>query len=544
MTRRDAETATRSDHQCLRALLDRAEQCAFVQLDNDYRITHFDRSAEVLFGYRGDHVCGSMDGRHLLVADARPRASQLLDAARLEGAVLYETFEAVSRDTRTFPVRCTVAHGESGWHLLFQNLGPMQNALRTIDELRASLRTDMQQSEKEAEFLRELLRHTIETIRVAIAVTELSSGMIAFVNEQFEHLTGLGRLDVMGHTFDESFRDFPETRARLASYIDRIRENPGRGAPKGTHSWELEFLTGKKDIEIYGRPIVVEGHDNQYILLMIEDQTDRRRLQTQLVQSEKLAAIGQLAAGIAHEIRNPLNTIYNALFDLTEIIEHPSSEIEEDITISMEEIRRVHDIINNLLDFARESERSTGYADLNDVIEKTMRLVQHDLGKKGIAHELHLDHIPDVGMSNNALKQILINLITNAAQAMGTGGRLTIATRRRPGMVPLREAASTPENNDPAEIRLAAHQRRSGDHSYDEHVILEITDTGTGIPSQILPDIFNPFFTTKEPGAGTGLGLSVVHSLVRDAGGAISVRSVPAHGTTFTIELPGVPEEV
>jgi signal transduction histidine kinase len=309
--------------------------------------------------------------------------------------------------------------------------------------------------------------------------------------------------------------------------------------PPGSAHWEVELPSGRKHLETYGRAIVVEGHVNQYILLIFEDHTDRQRLQLQLVQSEKLAAIGQLAAGIAHEIRNPLATIYNALFDLSEILVDPGPDAAEDIEISMEEIKRVQEIINNLLDFARESERSTGRVDLNDMLRRTMRLVQHDLTNKGIETELELADVPAVAINGNALKQVLINLVTNAAQAMSHGGRLILRTRRLShtdaGMeaVPDSPADSGEYRLDPPSYPIT---RR-------EFVLFEITDTGTGIPAAILPNIFNPFFTTKEPGSGTGLGLSVVHSLIQDAGGAISVQSVEGRGTTFRIELPISPTE-
>jgi signal transduction histidine kinase len=257
--------------------------------------------------------------------------------------------------------------------------------------------------------------------------------------------------------------------------------------------------------------------------------------------------MGQLAAGIAHEIRNPLNTIYNALYDLTEIIKDPSPEVDEDISISMDEIKRVQDIINNLLDFARDRERSSGQSDLNDVIWKTIRLVNHDLTNKRISIECKLEDLPQVAITSNAIKQILINLITNASQAMKDGGALEIRTSIHDGPVPPVVGTSgksvTRRDSGKAQVRLAPRGGDGAPATADEvHIRLEISDTGPGIPPEVMPDIFNPFYTTKPPGRGTGLGLSVVHSLISDAGGAISVTSQMGEGTTFTLELPTVSE--
>lgn len=423
---------------------------------------------------------------------------------------------------------------ETVYTAVWQDLSPMLEARRTVEELRARAARMTRQSEKEAEFLRELLRHVIETVQLALAVTDLQSGMIAYVNEGFEELVGQERLSLIGNTLDGILTDYPETAGLLAGYLREIRVGTRKDESSGHR--EMNFPCGRRDVELYGRTIAVEGMENQFILLIIEDHTERERLQTQLVQSEKLAAIGQLAAGIAHEIRNPLNTIFNALYDLQEIIRDPTEEVAEDITISMEEIKRVQDIINNLLDFARDSEKSIERTSLNDVLRKTLRLVQHDLKNRSIKTKLRLGTIPHVRVGENSLKQILINLVTNAAQSMEGGGTVSIESR----LIKKGSPTVRPAGDDPLVPTMIAEPPPAPSQG---HVLLRISDTGTGIPPHVLPNIFNPFFTTKDPGSGTGLGLSVVHSLIRDSGGAIAVESREGHGTTFTIELPIAEEE-
>ncbi len=534
-----------------RALLDllaTSRELALVGYAVDGRITLFNPGAERLFGYRADRVTGFAGHRMLHEEGSFPDVFQP-DGPDLPPVRELDT-QVLTRTGDLLPVRVTLHRLQAplGGVLvlaLYRDLSGEGSLRGELEQLREHASLDARQTEREAEFLRELLRHTVETVQIGLAVQELQSGMMAYVNDGFEKITGLRNMEIMGRTLDDVLADYPDARTRLVAFTGRIRESArGEAAAPDNGNWELELPSGRRMIEVYGRPIIVEGHSSQYILLIIEDNTERQRLQLQLVQSEKLAAVGQLAAGIAHEIRNPLNTIYSALFDLSEIIANPSPEAAEDIAISMEEIKRVQDIINNLLDFARESERSTGRADLNDVVQKTGRLVQHDLSNKRIEIVYELGDVPAVAISNNALKQILINLVTNAADAMPRGGKLSIRTFRRRGQVPLHQPSSSASQDalDTGSFRLAeisAHRsRRFSEGVYAEHAVLEINDTGTGIPASILPNIFNPFFTTKPPGSGTGLGLSVVHSLVQDAGGAASVKSEPGMGTTFTIELP------
>lgn len=230
---------------------------------------------------------------------------------------------------------------------------------------------------------------------------------------------------------------------------------------------------------------------------------ERRRLELQLIQSEKMAAIGQLAAGIAHEIRNPLGIIMNALYDLGELLKDPPAEVGEDLQIARTEMGRVQEIINNLLEFSRDGTTEMQSVDLNKMVRQTLKLMRKHLETSGVEAHTALEDVPRGRVSENGMRQVLLNLITNAVQAMPSGGELHVRTR----------------------------------HDREGCVCLAIRDTGMGISSEQLGRIFDPFYTTKDPGEGTGLGLSVVHSVITNAGGSMDVTSTPGEGTTFTIEL-------
>jgi signal transduction histidine kinase len=194
----------------------------------------------------------------------------------------------------------------------------------------------------------------------------------------------------------------------------------------------------------------------------------------------------------------------NALYDLGEIIDSANPEIEEDLRIAKEEMARVQEIIDNLLEFSRESQAEVEPVDINELLRRTLQLMNRALQNSDVRVVTDFGDLPPCMANQNALRQIFLNLITNAVQAMPDGGELRLRTAMLPG----------------------------------RRVLLEFSDTGIGIPEENLADIFNPFFTTKAPGQGTGLGLSVVHSVVKRFKGEIQVRSRVGEGTTFTIELP------
>ena len=257
-------------------------------------------------------------------------------------------------------------------------------------------------------------------------------------------------------------------------------------------------------IPVFFNAGLIEYGSHRFLQVICIDISDRKRLESQLIQSEKMAAIGQLAAGIAHEIRNPLGIIMNALYDLSELVDCSNPEVVEDLRIAKEEMGRVQAIITNLLEFSRQSRAELEVVDINDLVRKTLQLMHKSLQNSGVRVITDLGPLSTCMANQNALRQIFLNLITNAVQAMPLGGELQVRT------APL----------------------------LDGRVQLVFADTGVGIPPEHLKDIFNPFFTTKAPGQGTGLGLSVVHSVVKRYRGDVRVQSSVNSGTTFTIEFP------
>jgi len=232
----------------------------------------------------------------------------------------------------------------------------------------------------------------------------------------------------------------------------------------------------------------------------------------QIIQSRKLASIGILTAGVAHELGNPLNNISMTAQTFIEIYEGLSDEERlEYIETVLQECDRIKAIVRNLIDFSKPKDTEFKVCDINDVIKKTLRLVRNTLDVSGIKTELHLqENMPEVLIDDNKIQGVLVNLINNAVQAMSANGTLTIRTRW---------------------------------DITDDYITIEVEDTGKGIPQEFLSNIFDPFFSTKGT-EGTGLGLSISYGIIKRHNGKIKVRSEVGIGTTFTIKLPRyIPKE-
>jgi PAS domain S-box-containing protein len=340
-------------------------------------------------------------------------------------------------------------------------------------------------------------RRAIDNAPSVILMADAAERRIFLANQVAERLIGCPRGGLEGRLLVDCYP--PDERARVEALL-RTAEQHGYASRDDVH------LLGRDGRRV---PIVcsagyIDYGDRHWLQLMCVDISDRERLETQLIQSEKMAAIGQLAAGIAHELRNPLAIVMNALYDLHQLLPNPGPEITEDLQIAEEEITRAQAIIKNLLEFSRESGAEVERVDVNDMLTRTLQLMQKYLQNAGVRVTTDLGPVPLCVANANAMRQILLNLVTNAVQAMPQGGELTLRTAKVGG----------------------------------DRLRLEVADTGVGIPSAHLNDIWNPFYTTKDPGQGTGLGLSVVDAIVKRYRGQIFVASEVGVGTTFSIELP------
>lgn len=232
-----------------------------------------------------------------------------------------------------------------------------------------------------------------------------------------------------------------------------------------------------------------------------------RELEEELRRKDRLAALGELSAGVAHEVRNPLGIIKNSAQVLQDKFKDKDTKSRELSKFIIEEVDRLNKVVTNFLDFARPQKPNLTGRKIAPIISRALELMQSEILKRKIkVANKHEDNLPPVLADEELLAQVFLNIISNAIQAMPDGGRLMVSSK-------------------------------SGAGSYKDLVEIGFTDTGCGIPAQDLDKIFNPFFSNKE--GGVGLGLSIVHKIVESHGGKISVHSRVGEGTTFTIHLKG-----
>ena len=341
----------------------------------------------------------------------------------------------------------------------------------------------------------------VETAADAIFTVD-REGRFTSVNRTMEHVMERKKEDLLGHHFRETLLPATVVVAEQL-FQDMLQGKRGRmdlGYPMGNGETRYGSITTA--------PIIENGQVMGAVGIM-RDVTEGRRLAEQLLQREKLAAIGQLVSGVAHELNNPLAGImaFAQLLQGTGATPDQHDALE---TIQRE-AKRAARIVANLLLFARQRNPERTETDLNQVLRDTLELRRYVLRTQQVEVVTDLDEsLPRTWADAFQLQQVALNLITNAEQALHAHRgpkRITLATRRRDGMLEM-----------------------------------SVSDNGPGIPATQLDQLFNPFFTTKPVGEGTGLGLSISDGIVRQHGGTILVESRPGEGATFTVMIPHAPK--
>ncbi len=361
--------------------------------------------------------------------------------------------------------------------------------------------TAQRQAEKRLHKEQEFARRLVDSFPDLIFVVD-SNKRYTYVSPNVQTILGYELSESLGMVFGE--RTHPEERGSVLSLLQDLltgRKN------FGSIEIQVRHKNGEwRRLKCHFSPLVDESGKIEGVVISGRDVTEVKRLEEQLIQAEKLAAMGQMLAGVAHELNNPLTAILGVselLRDRQGIDESTKRQLE----MTHRQARRAARIVQNLLEFSRPASPQKKAIDINSIIDRTLQLHEHSLRRNNV--EATFQPVPDMPVvvgDANQLIQVFLNLISNAEQAI-------------------------------KEVRASGHIKiRLG--KLGNRIFVTVQDDGPGIKPEALPKLFDPFFTTKRPGGGTGLGLSICMSIVREHGGNIEAEAIPEGGAAFTIYLP------
>ncbi|MCI0421442.1 MAG: ATP-binding protein, partial [Acidobacteria bacterium] len=354
---------------------------------------------------------------------------------------------------------------------------------------------------EKAEELRRLKDYNesiVESISVGVLVLGLDDRIEGW-NTRMESLMGVGRDQAIGTRLADHF-----PRNLIDAIHSRTRAN-SNGASDALKLYKFPLRVNSETLvaditltPLFGRNGEVSGQ-----LMILDDKTERVKMEDQLIQSEKLTSIGLLAAGVAHEVNTPLAVVssYSQMLYKQLHQEDPKAKILDKI---IQQSFRASQIVNSLLNFSRTSGSEFRLVELHGVVSDTLSLLEHQFKTSKVRVKREFSSgTPQVFGNQGRLQQVFLNLFINAKDAMPEGGELVVRTS-----------------------------------NHDSVFRIEVIDTGVGIAEEHLKKVYDPFFTTKELGRGTGLGLSVTYGIIQEHSGKISVDSKPGHGTRFVLEFP------
>ncbi|MBS1192949.1 MAG: histidine kinase, partial [Nitrospirae bacterium] len=379
-----------------------------------------------------------------------------------------------SISTLVFQELSTTSHDET--HRISHSVRQISRSLRLS-------RQELAEANRQLAMLKEFSENIIESLPLGVATLD-ESHRVTYWNTSMEMITGAEKSDALG-------KDAGGLLTCLEPRLFSAIINEGE-------------ITCRRNFEPH---IILKGYVSrltgvqQGYVLVLEDITEKKKIEEELFRATKHASVGRLAAGVSHEIGNPLASISSLVQEL--LSEDGSSFLKGSLNTIHQHVNRIARIVRNLGDFARLYPRQRVPTDLKDILQNTIDLVRFDKNFKKIEVRTDVRNTHPIKLDPDQMQQVFLNLLLNARDAMPDGGKLDITV--------------TQSNN---------------------HVEMVFADTGGGIDTEVKDKVFDPFFTTKGPTRGTGLGLSICYSIVKDHGGTIEIESEKNRGTKFIIKIP------
>jgi two-component system, sporulation sensor kinase E len=484
--RREAEAKLLVSQLRLESIIESAMD-AIVTVDKDQIVVLFNGAAEQMFGYSAQEAIGQPLARFLPVRfrEAHRHHVQAFGEAGITARKMGRlgALSGLRTDGDEFPIEAAISHitveGQKYYTVILRDITERQ---RVTEELRSQ---------------HEFIETVLETAAALVVVLDRHGKILRF-NRACEQTTGYSSEELAGKTVWDTLI-LPEEIDAVKGVFARLTG----GEPRNEHENVWVAKDGRLRRIAWSNTVITNRQGGvDYVVGTGIDVTLLNQIQEQLRKTERVAELGTLASGMAHEIGTPMNVILGrAEYLMDRVKEEPVKKGLQTIVAQVERITRV---MNQLLAFARRKPPERGPLDLKDIVEDSLELFRERLAKSGVTVELALgDHCPAAQADADQMSQVIINLIMNALHAMENGGTLQV------GLEPERD-----------------------------RIKLTVADTGHGIPKDVLPKIFEPFYTTKEFGKGTGLGLTVVKGIIEEHQGTITVESEEGKGTRFTVLLP------
>jgi two-component system, NtrC family, nitrogen regulation sensor histidine kinase GlnL len=356
----------------------------------------------------------------------------------------------------------------------------------------------------------------LASLKTGVIVARLD-GTVRTFNSGAREITGF----VEAEMADQKLEELPVNLEPVARAL-QLTLQEGKGCIQD----HLELKTTRSEtVPVTLETSVLKGGNGEVLgaIATLKDMTLLHQMETQLLRAERLSALGEMAAGVAHEIKNPLNAIMGFSKRLSAKIVEPNLKKYADIIA--DEVRRMDATINDVLEYSRPDRVTKEPADVHKILEETVAFLGEKLEKAGVELDQQFGaDVPLVALDLVKIRQVVLNLVLNAIQAMEKGGRITLRTSVTEGVAP---EVGGKQNEALIFQQLFLKQKMA---------VISITDTGCGIPKENMSKLFHPFFTTKI--TGTGLGLSICHKIIASHGGTLDVQSTVGKGSTFMIYLP------
>ena len=532
---------TRISADQLADILDIAED-GIVTVDANRAIVLFNRGAAKIFGYAPDEVVGRR--LELLLPSrfqqAHERQVEEFGRSPTPARLMGDRREVYGKrkDGTEFPTEISISKFGTGEGMLLTAIVRDVTERRRfeadrheLEQLRAKAK--LAEAEAAARASETQYRRIVETANEGIWQLD-SEARVTFINAQMAEMLGWRPEEIRGqHKWDFLFEEdvatvkalFERRRAGISEQADvRFRHTSGRAVwtlmsarplldERGVFYGALDMFTDLTERKKAETAVRETSEQRERALADLQSKTEELRSTTQqLWQAARLAGVGELAASIAHELNNPLGTVSLRIENLLAKTP-PDDPRRKQLEVIDGEVERMAGLVANLLQFSRAGRDQVSTVDVCEEVNRTLDLVSHHLRKRRVKVAPQFARgVPNIHADRQQLRQVLLNLFTNAADAMPEGGQLT------PSVKPTELAGGVPA------------------------IAIEVKDTGSGIPKELLHRVFDPFFTTKEEGKGTGLGLAICKRIIAEHHGTVGIESEKGSGTTVRVILPVHPE--